>query len=50
MCDKYMCKIRKINSKGEIMPHTECVKNNGKDYLRIDESRYAKEIGKQKSS
>ena len=30
------------------MPHIECVKNNGKDYLRIAESRYVKEIGKQK--
>lgn len=30
------------------MPHIECVKNNGKPYLRIAESRYIKNIGKQK--
>ena len=30
------------------MPHIECVKNNGKPYLRLAESRYVKEIGKQK--
>ena len=30
------------------MPHIELVKNNGKPYLRIAESRYIKEIGKQK--
>lgn len=30
------------------MPHIECVKNNGKPYLRIAESRYIKDIGKQK--
>lgn len=28
--------------------HIECVKNNGKDYLRIAEARYIKELGKQK--
>lgn len=30
------------------MPHIECVKNNGKPYLRLAESRYVKEIGRQK--
>ena len=30
------------------MPHIECVKNNGKPYLRLAESRYVKDIGKQK--
>lgn len=30
------------------MPHIECVKNNGKPYLRLAESRYIKEIGRQK--
>ena len=30
------------------MPHIECVKNNGKLYLRLAESRYIKDIGKQK--
>lgn len=30
------------------MPHIECVKNNGKPYLRIAESRYVKDIGRQK--
>ena len=30
------------------MPHIECVKNNGKDYLRLAESRYVKGLGKQK--
>lgn len=30
------------------MPHIELVKNNGKPYLRIAESRYIKEIGRQK--
>ena len=30
------------------MPHIECVKNNGKPYLRLAESRYIKDIGKQK--
>lgn len=30
------------------MPHIECVKNNGKPYLRLAESRYIKEISKQK--
>lgn len=30
------------------MPHIELVKNNGKPYLRIAESRYIKELGKQK--
>lgn len=30
------------------MPHIECVKNNGKPYLRLAESRYIKTIGKQK--
>lgn len=29
------------------MPHIECVKNNGKPYLRLAESRYIKEIGRQ---
>ncbi len=32
------------------MPHIECVKNNGKPYLRLAESRYVKDIGRQKSS
>ena len=31
------------------MPHIECVKNNGKPYLRLAESRYIKDIGRQKS-
>jgi transposase len=30
------------------MPHIECVKNNGKPYLRLAESRYVKDIGRQK--
>lgn len=30
------------------MPHIECVKNNGKPYLRLAESRYVKSLGKQK--
>ena len=30
------------------MPHIECVKNNGKPYLRLAESRYIKDIGRQK--
>ena len=30
------------------MPHIECVKNNGKPYLRLAESRYVKDINKQK--
>lgn len=30
------------------MPHIECVKNNGKPYLRLAESRYVKSIGRQK--
>lgn len=30
------------------MPHIELVKNNGKPYLRIAESRYIKELGRQK--
>lgn len=30
------------------MPHIECVKNNGKPYLRVAESRYVKDIGRQK--
>ena len=30
------------------MPHIELVKNNGNPYLRIAESRYIKEIGRQK--
>lgn len=30
------------------MPHIECVKNNGKPYLRIAEFRYVKDIGRQK--
>lgn len=30
------------------MPHIELVKNNGKPYLRIAESRYIKEIVRQK--
>lgn len=30
------------------MPHIECVKNNGKSYLRLVESRYVKDIGRQK--
>ena len=30
------------------MPHIECVKNNGKHYLRLAESRYVKDIGRQK--
>ena len=30
------------------MPHIECVKNNGQPYLRLAESRYVKNIGKQK--
>ena len=30
------------------MPHIECVKNNGKPYLRLAESRYVKDIGHQK--
>lgn len=30
------------------MPHIELVKNNGKPYLRIAESRYIKETGRQK--
>ena len=30
------------------MPHIECVKNNGKPYLRLAESRYIKSIGRQK--
>lgn len=30
------------------MPHIELVKNNGRPYLRLAESRYIKEIGKQK--
>ena len=30
------------------MPHIECVKNNGKPYLRLAESRYVKNIGRQK--
>ena len=30
------------------MPHIECVKNNSKPYLRLAESRYVKDIGRQK--
>ena len=30
------------------MPHIECVKNNGKPYLRLAESRYVKDMGRQK--
>lgn len=30
------------------MPHIECVKNNGVPYLRLAESRYVKDIGRQK--
>lgn len=30
------------------MPHIECVKNNGKPYLRLAESRYVKTLGRQK--
>ena len=30
------------------MPHIECVKNNGKPYLRLAESRYVKDISRQK--
>lgn len=30
------------------MPHIECVKNNGKFYLKLAESRYVKDIGRQK--
>lgn len=30
------------------MPHIECVKNNGRLYLRLAESRYNKELGRQK--
>ena len=30
------------------MPHIECIKNNGKPYLRLAESRYVKDIGRQK--
>lgn len=30
------------------MPHIECVKNNGKPYLRLAESRYVKDLGRQK--
>ena len=30
------------------MPHIECVKNNGKPYLRLAESKYIKDIGRQK--
>ena len=30
------------------MPHIECVKNNGRPYLRLAESRYVKDIGRQK--
>lgn len=30
------------------MPHIECVKNNGKPYLRLAESRYIKNLGRQK--
>lgn len=30
------------------MPHIECVKNNGKPYLWLAESRYVKDIGRQK--
>ena len=32
----------------DFMPHIECVKNNGKPYLRLAESRYIKDIGRQK--
>lgn len=28
----------------DFMPHIECVKNNGKPYLRLAESRYVKDI------
>ena len=30
------------------MPHIECVKNNGKPYLRLAESRYVKDMDRQK--
>lgn len=30
------------------MPHIECVRNNGKPYLRLAESRYNRELGRQK--
>ena len=30
------------------MPHIECVKNNGKPYLWLAESRYVKDISRQK--
>lgn len=30
------------------MPHIECVKNNGKPYLRLAEAKYVKELGRQK--
>ncbi len=32
----------------DCVPHIECVKNNGKPYLRLAESRYVKDIGRQK--
>lgn len=30
------------------MPHIECVRNNGKPYLRLAESRYNRKLGRQK--
>lgn len=33
---------------GDFVPHIECVKNNGKPYLRLAESRYNKDLGRQK--
>ena len=32
----------------DFMPHIECVKNNGKPYLRLAESRYVKDMDRQK--
>lgn len=45
---RYYAYIRYIRFGGFIMPHIELVKNNGKPYLRIAESRYIKELGRQK--
>ncbi|MDE6477498.1 MAG: hypothetical protein K2L48_04975, partial [Mycoplasmoidaceae bacterium] len=43
----YLHKIHNIVGV-DFMPHIECVKNNGKPYLRLAESRYVKDIGRQK--